>query len=60
MIIVLKPGCKKKTVEGIMKKVKELGFAPHAIVGVERTVIGAVGDDRDTSICLRPWRRTPA
>ena len=47
MIIVLKQGCKKKTVEGIMKKIEELGFRPHAIFGVERTVIGAVGDDRD-------------
>ncbi|HET6514202.1 MAG TPA: 3-deoxy-7-phosphoheptulonate synthase [Thermodesulfovibrionales bacterium] len=47
MIIVLKPGCKKRTVDLIMKKVKEQGFTPHAIVGVERTVIGAVGDDRD-------------
>lgn len=47
MIIVLKKGCKKKTVESIMKKVKELGFKAHAIFGVERTVIGAVGDDRD-------------
>ncbi len=47
MIIVLKKGCKKKTVESIIKKVKELGFTAHAIFGVERTVIGAVGDDRD-------------
>lgn len=47
MIIVLKPGCRKKTVETIMKKVEDLGFKPHAIFGVERTVIGAVGDDRD-------------
>lgn len=47
MIIVLKKGCKKKTVESIMKKVKDLGFKAHAIFGVERTVIGAVGDDRD-------------
>jgi 3-deoxy-7-phosphoheptulonate synthase len=47
MIIVLKKGCKKKTVESIIKKVKEMGFKAHAIFGVERTVIGAVGDDRD-------------
>jgi len=47
MIIVLKPGCKKKTVEALMKKIEELGFKAHAIFGVERTVIGAVGDDRD-------------
>jgi len=47
MIIVLKKGCKKKSVESVIRKVKDLGFRAHAIVGVERTVIGAVGDDRD-------------
>jgi 3-deoxy-7-phosphoheptulonate synthase len=47
MIIVLKKGCKGKTVESVIKKVEELGFKAHTIVGVERTVIGAVGDDRD-------------
>jgi len=47
MIIVLKKGCKKKSVESVIKKVKDLGFSAHAIFGVERTVIGAVGDDRD-------------
>jgi 3-deoxy-7-phosphoheptulonate synthase len=47
MIIVLKKGCKRKTVESVINKVEDLGFKAHAIVGVERTVIGAVGDDRD-------------
>lgn len=47
MIIVLRKGCSKKTVDSIIKKVEELGFKAHAIFGVERTVIGAVGDDRD-------------
>lgn len=46
MIIVLKPGCKKRDIELISKKIEELGFKAHSIVGVERTVIGAVGDDR--------------
>ncbi len=47
MIIVLKKGCKRNRVESVIKKVEGLGFQAHAIVGVERTVIGAVGDDRD-------------
>lgn len=47
MIIVLKSGCSRKNVEMVKRKVRELGFTPHAIVGVERTVIGAVGDDRE-------------
>ncbi len=47
MIIVMKQGCKKKSIEGVMREVEKLGFRAHAIFGVERTVIGAVGDDRD-------------
>jgi 3-deoxy-7-phosphoheptulonate synthase len=47
MIIVMKQGCRKKEIDALMKKVEKLGFKPHAIFGVERTVIGAVGDDRD-------------
>ncbi len=50
MIIVLKQGCKKKAIEAIIKKVEKLGFKAHAIVGVERTVIGAVGDDRERHV----------
>jgi 3-deoxy-7-phosphoheptulonate synthase len=46
MIIVLKPGCKKKDVASVSKKIEAMGFKPHPIVGVERTVIGAIGDDR--------------
>ncbi len=33
-----------------MKHVEKLGFSPHAIIGVERTVIGAVGDDRERHV----------
>jgi len=50
MIIVLKQGCSKKTIDSIMKQVTKLGFSPHAIMGVERTVIGAVGDDRERHV----------
>jgi 3-deoxy-7-phosphoheptulonate synthase len=50
MIIVMKQGCKKKSIEAVMKEVEKLGFKAHAIFGVERTVIGAVGDDRDKHV----------
>jgi 3-deoxy-7-phosphoheptulonate synthase len=46
MIIVLRQGCKKRQIDSIVKKIEEMGFKAHSIVGVERTVIGAVGDDR--------------
>jgi len=47
MIIVMKPGCTKEDIKHVEKKVKEMGYKPHTIVGVERTVIGAVGDERE-------------
>ena len=50
MIIVLKKGCKKKNIDSVIHKIEKLGFKAHAIFGVERTVIGAVGDDRDKHV----------
>lgn len=50
MIIVLKQGCTAEQREGVMKEIEKMGFTPHAIVGVERTVIGAVGDDREKHV----------
>lgn len=49
MIIVLKPGCTEEDIKTVVKKVEELGFRAHTIQGVERTVIGAVGDERGKS-----------
>jgi 3-deoxy-7-phosphoheptulonate synthase len=46
MIIVLRKGCSKKQIEGIVKKIEAVGLTPHVSVGVERTVIGAIGDER--------------
>ena len=46
MIIILKPGAKKKEIAFVSKRIEAMGFKAHAIVGTERTVIGAIGDDR--------------
>lgn len=46
MIIVMKKGYKKKDLNQVIKTIEELGFKAHPIVGIERTVIGAVGDER--------------
>ncbi len=46
MIIVMKQGYSKKDLEQVIKTVEDLGFKAHPILGVERTVIGAVGDER--------------
>ncbi len=45
MIIVM-ASHKKEDVEHVVAKVEELGYRAHVIVGVERTVIAAIGDER--------------
>ncbi|MGQ0645518.1 MAG: 3-deoxy-7-phosphoheptulonate synthase [Elusimicrobiota bacterium] len=44
MILTLKTGVKKKDVEAVIEKVKELGFSPQISRGAERVVIGVIGE----------------
>jgi 3-deoxy-7-phosphoheptulonate synthase len=46
MIIVLKPNTSKKDEVVVLKEIRKLGYRPHVMRGVERTVIGAIGDER--------------
>jgi 3-deoxy-7-phosphoheptulonate synthase len=46
MIIVLKPNITKSEETAVLKEIKKLGYRPHVMRGVERTVIGAIGDER--------------
>jgi 3-deoxy-7-phosphoheptulonate synthase len=46
MIIVMKAGAAKKDKDGVLKRIKELGYKPHVIHGTTRDVIGAIGDER--------------
>lgn len=45
MIIVLKPNITKKDESAVIKGIRELGYQPHVMRGVARTVIGAIGDE---------------
>ena len=45
MIIVM-ASTKKEHVDHVVERVIELGYRPHVIQGVERTVVAAVGDER--------------
>ena len=45
MIIVLKPGVSDEEVQHIVKKIESLGLKTHISKGVERTIIGAIGDE---------------
>ena len=46
MIVVMKKDAQAADVEHMVSRITTLGLKPHVIVGEERTVIAAVGDDR--------------
>jgi len=46
MIIVLKPDTSKRDEQAVLREIKKLGYKPHVMRGVERVVIGAIGDER--------------
>src|ERR1051325_6831333 len=59
MIIVLKPNITKKDEIAVLKEIRKLGYKPHIMRGVERTVIGAIGDERTHSSleALSAWKQ---
>jgi 3-deoxy-7-phosphoheptulonate synthase len=46
MIVVMQAGAAKADVDGVIAEVERLGYRAHPIYGVERTVIGCIGDER--------------
>ena len=46
MIIVLKPGSKQSDIDYVTEKLHEKGLKVHISQGEERTIIGAIGDER--------------
>jgi len=46
MIIVMGQGASPKEIRAAIARIKELGYTPHPIYGKERTVLGAIGDER--------------
>jgi len=57
MIIVLKPDATEQEIEHVMDRLRELGLTPHLSKGQERTIIGAIGDDR--ILANQPLRAIP-
>jgi 3-deoxy-7-phosphoheptulonate synthase len=47
MMVIMKPGHTEEEFRAVMTRIKEVGLDGHPIVGVERTVIGVVGLDRE-------------
>ncbi|MGI9535302.1 MAG: 3-deoxy-7-phosphoheptulonate synthase [Thermodesulfobacteriota bacterium] len=46
MIVVMKNDATHEEIEKVKSVIEELGYKPHPIEGILRTVIGVVGDDR--------------
>jgi 3-deoxy-7-phosphoheptulonate synthase len=46
MIVVMRSGAAKETVQAVVERISELGFRAHLSVGQERTIIGVIGDER--------------
>ncbi len=46
MIIVMSSDATPEELDKVENAIRKLGYTPHEIVGVERKVIGAVGDER--------------
>ena len=46
MIIVLRPRATDEEIAQVCRRIEALGLTPHLSRGVERTIIGAIGDER--------------
>lgn len=46
MVIVMRQDATEAQIEHVVGKLKEKGLAPHISKGTERTIIGAIGDER--------------
>jgi len=50
MIIVLRSGATQEQIDDVVKRLEKLGFGAHVSQGVERTIIGAIGDERRVNL----------
>ena len=57
MIIVMKTNATPEEVHHLCEKVKELGLTPHVSRGVERTVIGVIGEEE--KVRVKPFETFP-
>ncbi|OGP90175.1 MAG: 3-deoxy-7-phosphoheptulonate synthase [Deltaproteobacteria bacterium RBG_19FT_COMBO_43_11] len=47
MIIVMKSQATEKQIEEVIRWIESIGYKAHPSTGVERTIIGVIGDERD-------------
>lgn len=46
MIVVMSRGASREQIDAVMRKIEEFGLQTHPIYGVQKTVIGVIGDDK--------------
>ncbi len=59
MILVMEAGASAALVEAVVEKVRKAGLSTHISVGVSRTVIGVIGDDRTKEMLRESLEVTP-
>ncbi len=57
MIIIMRPDCSEEQIQAVEARLQAVGMGVNVSRGVERTVIGAIGDERE--IDLEPFEALP-
>ncbi len=57
MIIVLRPDASEEQIDHLLSRIREMGLTPHISRGIERTIVGVIGDER--LIRERSFQSTP-
>lgn len=58
MIIVMEPRATREQLDAVVKKIQDAGLGTHLSVGVERTVIGVVGDSHTKELLRQSLEAT--
>jgi len=45
MIVVMKAGAEEEKLQAVLNRIEELGYRAHLMRGVERNVVGCLGDE---------------
>lgn len=59
MIVVMKIGASEKEISGIVSRIEEAGFRAHLSTGVERTIIGVIGEAATKPQLMEMLERMP-
>ena len=59
MIVIMKAEIESEVIEAVIGKITQLGYQPHPIYGEKRTVVGAVGDERERERVMEILQNMP-